>query len=136
MFSRSMRSRSVGVATAMVGLLAAGTAWAAEYDARVEYNKGFSLQMSAPQAALVGDMRSRVPNFEMTWDQTLGVVGSVSSWTTFLTAPAQGEAPMTTAMSFVNDNLAMLGLSPEDMTYRVTDVVPTEMAGATHLYME
>ena len=143
------KSLATGVASVLCGLVAAGTTWAVapssdgndegrDYDARSTYNESFAQGMAPVQAAAIDAMRARVPDFAMTWDSDFGIVSSISSNTTYLSAPApKGARPLSVAMRFVGANLSALGLTPADVAeYRITDSVYSRVTGATHIYAQ
>src|SRR5262245_1797916 len=117
-------SLGAGLASVLTGLIAAGTGWAVnsdgqdegrDFDARTAYNQSFTQGMGQTQSAAIAAMRTRVPDFAMTWDSDFGIVSSISSNTGYLTAAAKGANPLSVAMRFVGANLSALGLSPADV---------------------
>jgi extracellular elastinolytic metalloproteinase len=125
-------------ATLLVSGVAVGQSTTVEdsnrhYDARIEHNRGFH----APRAL------ARVPSalglaasdLSIETDETTGVVRSIAPHTGYLTRETAGS-PMSVAMDFVRKNLATLGLKAADLAgYEVTDVVPSAVTGATHIYL-
>jgi extracellular elastinolytic metalloproteinase len=106
------------------------------YDRRIEYNRGYRAPAALRQvpAALAA-----VRDLDLSTDEDLGTVRSVSSLTTYLTAAGRkGDEPMSVALDFVSDPamLDLLGLTPQDLAdHEVTDVVHTKLTGATHIYL-
>src|SRR3954471_9578802 len=77
---------------------------ARNYDARIEYNRGFApLQSLAPASAGLG-LLANVQELMAESNDPTGAISSLSSQTGYLTDAARGE-PMALAMSFVRNNL-------------------------------
>jgi extracellular elastinolytic metalloproteinase len=107
---------------------------ARNYDRRIEYNRGFR---APARTAGVPAALAAVPDLHLSRDDAFGTTRSVSSLTTYLTDARPGDA-MEVALEFVGDagTQGLLGLTPGDLAdYEVTDVVPTKVTGATHIYL-
>ena len=108
---------------------------ARNFDRRIEFNVGFR----APDASrTVPAALAAVPDLDLSRDDAFGTTRSLSSLTTYLTAARPGVDAMKVALDFVGDagTQGLLGLTPGDLAdYEVTDVVPTRVTGATHVYL-
>ena len=146
MHDRSVRSVpfALGFIAALVALLLSGAAWAVapeleqrNFDARVDYNKGYVAQKSAGQTPALDALRAEVSDLAVTFDETTGVTRTLSSHTGYLTGPQKaGVGSMDAAMAFVGANLSALGISADDLAdYEVTDTVYSKVSGATHIYL-
>jgi extracellular elastinolytic metalloproteinase len=106
------------------------------YDARIEYNRGFNLSQSRVQAPVLPGIAATVQELAVELDDVTGAVSALASHRGYLTEAAPGK-PMTLAMDFVRKNLAALGLEASDLDgYVVSDVVPSSVTGATHIYLQ
>jgi extracellular elastinolytic metalloproteinase len=108
---------------------------ARNFDRRIDHNRGFRAP-EAPRA--VPAALAAVPDLDLSRDDTFGTTRSVSSLTTYLTEARPGVDAMKVALDFVGDpgTQGLLGLTPGDLAdYEVTDVVPTRVTGATHIYL-
>jgi extracellular elastinolytic metalloproteinase len=105
------------------------------FDRRIEFNRGFR----APDTLLpFPGALAAVPDLDLSRDDAFGTTRSVSSLTTYLTAARPGEDAMKVALDFVGDRATqdLLGLTAGDLAdHEVTDVVPTRVTGATHIYL-
>jgi len=143
-FRSSQRSLPSAVACAV--LIAAGSAWAVApstpalnegraFDARVEFNKAFTVEQPAAQVSALETVRGAVPDLAVGYDDRFGTVRTLGSHTSYLSGPSDAD-PMDAALAFVRTNLAALGLSAADVAeYEVTDRVFSRVSGATHLYL-
>ena len=105
------------------------------FDARVEFNLGFRATPQPAQAA-VAEMTREVPDLAVTYDDTMGTVRSLSSYTGYLTPRQSGQDALSVATDFVKTHVGSLGLNPEDLSnYEVTDRVYSQVTGATHIYL-
>ena len=106
------------------------------YDARIDYNAAFIASQrvlpSQPNKAFVANLEEA----SVEADAASGAVSALTSQRGYLTDKASG-APMTLAMNFVRNNIAALGLEAGDLQgYTVTDVVHSQVTGATHIYLQ
>jgi extracellular elastinolytic metalloproteinase len=110
------------------------------YDARAALAQGraltapdqLRLQSQAPPA-LAADVQE-LSAVEL--DDITGAVRSLSSQRGFLSAAATGK-PIDIAMDFVRRNLAALGLEETDLAgYTVSNVVYSQVTGATRIYLQ
>ena len=130
---------SIGVALFLSALAAGQSAPAGDgdrhYDARIEHNRSFKAQARAARAQSLGSLAARVSDLSIESEDATGALRSLSSHTGYLTEAAAGE-PMALALAFVRANLGTLGLAEADLEgYEVTDVVPSAVTGATHIYL-
>ncbi len=103
------------------------------FDARVKFNVGF--QVPLDQRSALETMRSSIPDLKSDFDLTTGATRSLSSHTGYLTTPRFDKAPAAIAHDFVLASADLLGLAASDMDdLEVTDLVPSRVTGATHVY--
>ncbi len=144
----SARRSVVPVLFALSMMLMAGAGWALapesealnegrNYDARVEYTKGFVAQKSLQQADALESLKAQFDDLAVTVDHKFGTVRTLSRHTGFLTQPNKAAAePMAAAMEYVGSNLEALGLTAADLAdYEVTDSVYSKLSGVTHIYL-
>lgn len=109
------------------------------FDARAAFNEGFRQAPVATQKLAVSRLAEEVPDLAMTYDNTTGVVRSLSSHTAYLSAAKsvdEARDAVSVAMDFVKANVAMLGLTSQDLSsYEVTDQVYSKTTGATHVHV-
>ena len=94
--------------------------------------------VAAPLAASAAAPLAGIAELRLTRDDDFGTVRSVSSGLSYLTEARSGEDAMTVAVDYISEPAvqAMLGLTADDLLdYEVTDVVPTKVTGATHIYL-
>lgn len=109
------------------------------FDARMAFNEGFRRAPVAAQKRAVSQLAEEVSDLAMTYDNTTGVVRSLSSHTTYLSAAKgvdEARDALSVAMDFVKANVEMLGLTSQDLSgYEVTDQVYSKTTGATHVHV-
>jgi extracellular elastinolytic metalloproteinase len=141
----SAKRTACGVAAGAV-LLVAGTVLAAAptttalsdgqtFDNRIEHNESFVIAQPSAQIAALKAVQNQVPDLSFTYDDRFGTTRTLSSNTTYLTAPSKG-APMDIALAYVRANLGVFGLSAADVAqFEVTDNVFAKVSGSTHIYL-
>ncbi|MEM7582055.1 MAG: M36 family metallopeptidase [Acidobacteriota bacterium] len=140
------RSHCNRIAIGVLALLIAGVAAAGpghehenrNYDARIDFNKGLLVQKSLQHQAAIDELRTKMIDLGVTFDDAMGTTRTLYNQTGYLTGAykALGSDPMAAAMDYVSGNLAALGLSAEDIAdYEVTDSVYSQVSGATHIYL-
>ena len=88
------------------------------------------------QAVAIESLRARVPELAVEIDGATGVTRTLGNRVGYLTGPNPGGDTKAVALGFVRENLALLGLAPEDLAeYEVTDDVPSRASGIRHLYL-
>ncbi|MDY7094410.1 MAG: M36 family metallopeptidase [Acidobacteriota bacterium] len=135
-----MKNRSITwlVFLLAIALLVPATADAMQrnFDARQEAVRGVKLTPAASQDAALNQLQAQIPNLEVRLEPTTGAARTISNRTGYLTADDREAAPLTVGLSFVQDNLALFGLTPADLEgYEVRDSVFSKVSGATHLYL-
>ena len=106
------------------------------FDARIEYNKTLTLAPSVARAAAFAGITAGARELAVERNEFTGAVSSVANHVGYLTDAASGQ-PMELAMDFVRQNVAALGLQAADLDgYMVSDVVPSAVTGATHIYLQ
>ena len=145
--SRSQRivgSRSLHIAFALLWSTVAPAQSASSahdgerhFDARIEYNRAFTpLQSARTQVPALKGFKASIEELSIESDDLNGVVRSLGSQTSYLTPAAHGDH-QALALAFVRDNVTALGLKPEDLDgYVISDVVHTNVTGATHIYLQ
>ena len=117
---------------------------ARNYDRRLELNAGLQAGLKAaapaeaPVALAAASPLAAARDLTLTRDDDFGTVRTVTSPLAYLTAARKGDDPMAITREFVGDPAvqALLGLSADDLLdYEVTDVVPSKVTGATHVYL-
>lgn len=87
------------------------------------------------QAAALSGLRQQLPELAVELDPVSGVTRSLSNPVGYLTGPAPGDVKQT-ALRFVRDNVALLGLLLEDLVgLELTDDVFSAASGIRHLYL-
>ncbi|MCH9646666.1 MAG: M36 family metallopeptidase [Deltaproteobacteria bacterium] len=138
-----------GIALALsVAMLAAGASWAAapessdrhearNFDARVNHNVGFSATPTTAQQQAVERARSLSMDLAVTYEPTASAPRTLYNQAGYLTNGPKGRFDaMEVAMDYLRQNLDLLGLSYSGLgSYEVTDVVHSEVGGATHIYL-
>jgi extracellular elastinolytic metalloproteinase len=126
--------RSAGAANAAVKAPANGDEMR-NYDARIEFNKGFKASRASRLLAAEA-LAQKTPELSLTFDETTGAVASLSNHVGYLSAAKSREDALTVALDYVQQNLAVLGLEESDLAeYEVTDRVYSKVTGATHIYL-
>lgn len=88
------------------------------------------------QAVAIESLRARVPELAVEIDGATGATRTLGNRVGYLTGPNPGGDTKAVALGFVRENLALLGLAPEDLAeYEVTDDVPSRASGVRHLYL-
>jgi extracellular elastinolytic metalloproteinase len=106
------------------------------YDARIDYNAAFVASQRVLPAQTNKAFAANLEEASVESDAATGAVSALTSQSGYLTDKASGT-PMTLAMNFVRSNLASLGLEAADLQgYAVTDVVYSNVTGATHVYLQ
>ena len=106
------------------------------YDARIDYNAAFIASQRVLPAPTAKAFAANLEEASIDTDDVTGAVSALTSQRGYLTDKASG-APMALAMRFVRNNLAALGLEATDLQgYVVTDVVYSQVTGATHIYLQ
>lgn len=110
---------------------------ARNYDARPAHNAAVRFADAMVQPSLLGIMGSgglAAADLAATFDETTGVTRTLMAHKGLLTAPRAGT-PREVAADFAQQQLAALGLTKADLAdMEVTDVVPSELTGTTHVY--
>ena len=107
-----------------------------QYDARIVFNQGLVQNLTQPQQTVISKMTMKVPDLAFTFDNTTGVISSLSSHTGYLTESKSGQEPLPVLMDFLNTNAAMLGMNSQDISsLEVTDRVYSKLTGTTHIFM-
>jgi extracellular elastinolytic metalloproteinase len=106
------------------------------YDARIEFNKGFSARRSLPTLQAAQTLARNVPDLAVSYEETTGAVRSLSSNVGYLSEARPGNDALALATEYARENLALLGLEESDFAgYEVTDSVFSKVTGATHVYL-
>ncbi len=107
------------------------------FDARVDYNAGFTASVSPAQEAAVAALSAARPELAATFDPATGVTRSLYNRTGYMSDPASAQVSVQgLALDFVARNLDALGLSAADVAdFRVQDEARSGATGATHLYL-
>ncbi len=109
---------------------------ARHYDARIEATKGFSVRPLVTQNQSVNSFASAIPDLMVTYDEKFGVTRSLMNATGYLTPEAQGLEPFDIGRAFVESNVALLGIQPEDLSdYKVAKLFTNSVTGSTHMYL-
>jgi extracellular elastinolytic metalloproteinase len=104
------------------------------YDARTAFAGLAAVEPGTSQRARLAALQQDILELEATFDATTGVTRTLWSRTGYLTQPQPGPA-IDIADAFIASNLAMLGLIDEDVGDReLTDLVFSQVTGATHVY--
>jgi extracellular elastinolytic metalloproteinase len=108
-----------------------------DFDGRIQETDKASFGPTALQRDAETRLRQSVPELVVRYDAALGVARTISSSTGYLTGSSRsGESAEAIGLSFVEDHLDLLGLTPDDLvSYEVTDSVFTQVTGATHHYL-
>ena len=108
---------------------------ARNYDARVAVNRGFRAAPGAAQQGALNALRGALPDLAVTYDEQFGVTRTLTNHAGQLTLGAPGRDPLDVALSYVQANPALLGISAEDLAdYEMTDLVANPATGSTHVY--
>ena len=130
------------VSSLLAGALVAGAAFAApaenpNFDARISNEKAVAkFAPSAAQLDAAKQLRAEVQELNIQFADT-GVTSKLSNHTGYLTdAIATKGSVMDKAVSFVNENLDLLGLQAQDLEgFIVTDDVYSQLSGVRHIYL-
>ncbi len=115
-----------------------------ELNSKAQRNYDARALMAAPaeraplgaQAAAIADWQSRIPELAVEIDTVTGATRSLGNRVGYLTGPNAGVDVKATALAFVRDNAALLGLTPGDVAnYEITDDVHSKASGVRHLYL-
>jgi len=106
------------------------------FDARIETNRGLDHRPVPAQLRALEQLESDVPGLMKRFDRTTGVTRTLSHPTRPLTdGPVGGRTARENARAFIEREIDALGLGIQDLEgMEVTDVVPSAVTGATHLY--
>jgi extracellular elastinolytic metalloproteinase len=106
------------------------------YDARIDYNAAFIASQRLLPAQTNKGFAANLQEASAETDTATGAVSVLTSQSGYLTDKA-GGAPLTLAMNFLRSNVAALGLEAADLQgYAVTNVVYSQVTGATHIYLQ
>src|SRR6185503_21108735 len=109
---------------------------ARHYDARIEFNKGFSARRSLPMLQAAQTLARNVPDLAVSYEETTGAVRSLARNVGYLSEARPGNDALALATEYARENLALLGLEESDFAaYEVTDSVFSKVTGATHVYL-
>ncbi|MEE8523267.1 MAG: M36 family metallopeptidase [Thermoanaerobaculia bacterium] len=108
-----------------------------DFDRRIQETHKLGGGPTALQREAEAQLRKSVPELMVRYDAELGVARTISSSTGYLTDSGRaGESAEDVGMSFAQEHLDLLGLTPADLgSYEVTDSVFTQVTGATHHYL-
>ncbi|MFQ5528520.1 MAG: M36 family metallopeptidase [Thermoanaerobaculia bacterium] len=142
---RVLAARSHGnTALLWLGLLAvAGVVQAAapeassHFDARIQHNLGFRAEPSAGQLGAAKALPAAAAGLTVSYNATTGVTRTLVNPNGYLSAPSLGSAePLTVALAYLRSNRDLLGLTAADLAgHEVTDLVYSQVTGATHIYL-
>jgi hypothetical protein len=142
--SPSLRHRVAPVACCLALGLAAASAAAAPphqgnprtYDRRIDLLRGAAEAPAAAQLERAAELKRQMPDLLVTYDPVTAAVRSLSNAGGPLSGPHPGAEPLAVAQEFLAEHLDLLGLSAADLAeLEVTDIVPSEASGVTHLYL-
>ncbi len=106
------------------------------FDAREAANRRVSLAPVPGQERAIARLRAEIPELRAEIDRTTGATRVLSNPTGYLTAAPRAGDATAAALTFVEENLALLGLGAADLAeYEITDTVFSRVSGATHLYL-
>ncbi len=106
------------------------------YDRRIDLLRGAAEAPAAAQLERAAELRRQMPDLLVTYDPVTAAVRSLSNAGGPLSGPHPGAEPLAIAEEFLAEHLDLLGLSAADLAeLEVTDVVPSEASGVTHLYL-
>ncbi|HEY7638142.1 MAG TPA: M36 family metallopeptidase [Steroidobacteraceae bacterium] len=131
---------SLSIACALLWSSAAASQGVADaerhYDARIDYNAAFIASQRLLPAQTNKGFAANLQEASAETDTATGAVSVLTSQSGYLTDKA-GGAPLTLAMNFLRSNVAALGLEAADLQgYAVTNVVYSQVTGATHIYLQ
>ena len=107
-----------------------------QFDARIEFNQGVTQKLVQPQQLNIAKLTQKVPDLAFTFDNTTGIISSLSSHTGYLSESKKGQEPLPVVMDFLTTNAPMLGMSAKDISsLEVTDRVHSKLTGTTHIFM-
>lgn len=106
------------------------------YDARLDLAPAAQQRFIRPQLQTSQVLNADIEELSIEPDTVAGGVRSLSNQGGFLSGPAAGD-PRALALRFIRENLAALGLNAADLDgYMVTDVVKSNVSGATRIYLQ
>ncbi len=106
------------------------------YDARIAATAGFSVKPRASQLSAVNGLTGQIPELAATYDEKFGVTRTLMNNVGFLTLAVAGVEPLAIAQAFVDSNVELLGLSPDDLqNAEVTDAVHNPVSRTHHIYL-
>ena len=106
------------------------------FDARIDFNAGFTAPPSSLQLAAADRLRQESPTTAIDFNRLTGTVRTLSNRFGYLTEAAVGGEPSIIAMDYLTANLDLLGLSSADvLNHEVSDSVFTAVTGASRLYL-
>lgn len=105
------------------------------YDARDAYNAQARFGISSAQTSSQAALRRAVPELLVEFDQSNGLVRSLTNPVGALSKPRSGD-PMAIGLDFVQKHRDALGLGLNDLAnLEVTDRVYSKVSGVTNLYL-
>lgn len=104
------------------------------FDARSELFRELGIEPDAQQLRAMAVWRSSVSDLEVRFDRRTAVTRTLSSHTGYLTGSSL-LSPLEIAHAFLNEHHRALGLSADDLTYEVTDLVHNRTTGSSHVYL-
>lgn len=106
------------------------------FDARTLVDTPQQRPAVGAQAAAINALRSRVPDLGVQIDVVTGVTRSLLNNVGYLTGANPGVDNKSVALGFVQQNAALLGLTPADLAeYEITDDVESKASPVRHLYL-
>ncbi len=106
------------------------------FDARTTLSQPTARAPAATQAAALESLRAAVPGLRHEIDPATGVTRMLANTLGALTPPVPGSDNKLTALSFVREHAALLGLTAADVgEYEITDDVQSKASPVRHLYL-
>ena len=107
------------------------------YDLRlpVQATQKAAVRPSVAQRMAERTLATRVSDLAVTYDRVTGAARGLTSHTGYLSGPHPGARPEELAIQVARGLRDVLGLTRRDLRhYEITDVVPSRLTGATHVY--
>jgi hypothetical protein len=108
------------------------------FDARVEYNRGFQAAQSAEQLQSKKDFRKQWPDVHVDYSRELGTARNIKGHTKFFSVAHPGYKPRDLAVRVVSNprKRNLMGLTQEDIAdLEITNDISTPGSGAHHVFM-
>ncbi len=132
------RIRLAGVlllAAVLTASLATAAPGGYSFDARIAFNQGFDVALTAAQGRAAETLRRPGLDLAVTLGRTTGAARTLSNRVGYLSDPRTGDA-LAIGLDWARANLELLGLQAADLDdYEVTDDVYSAVTGATHVYL-